>query len=145
MVVSLTVPDKFSNPEYADMIFFVYWLCIRNAPVAQQQYHQRFPNRRFSGCRIFSPIFHFSRKTRLFPSNPATAQRQEQLRINHEGNLIQLIESSSRRLSYHASLSLAKRNLVMKNISKRYALFFSTTKNTSPLLRFMFKFLLLNS
>lgn len=61
------MPHKFTNVEYAD-ILFVYGFCNGNGREAVREYERRFPNRRTPRYQTFARVFDYSRQHGRFPT-----------------------------------------------------------------------------
>lgn len=71
------MPFKFTNAEYADMVF-VYGVCNGNTVLAKDEYRRRFPNRKIPNRKTFQTVFQHLRETGSFQkASERSVQRQK--------------------------------------------------------------------
>lgn len=102
------MPFKFSNQEYADIVF-VYGFANGNSRAAKREYERRFPNRRTPSHETFASVFNNLRTNGSFPTITCSSERPVIQNVREQDNIIDMIQRSpqlsTRRLSNRLNIS----------------------------------------
>lgn len=128
------MPFKFSNQEYADIVF-VYGFANGNSRAAKREYERRFPNRRTPTHETFASVFNNLRTNGSFPTVTCSTERPVIQPIREQENIIEMIQRSpqlsTRRISNRTNIS---RSTVWRTLKENsfYPYHLQTVQNLHP-------------
>ena len=86
---------SFSYEEHADM-HFVYGFCNGNTTAAVEEYRLRYPRRRITDRRVFTRVPQHLREKGSFQSVNRHAERQVQRNVEHDEQIIDMVQRNPR-------------------------------------------------